>query len=253
MYNADGFYLPDKTSFKSNCLLVKPEVGKTRRTTRSLPNQKDPNYRYGKPDPKGSLTAGKVILNWKTHEPNEQEKPPKDFVQLNRVAALNGLTTASEFTKYSRNNYIGKREGQMKRSSGQTEYIKDLKDCRHGVVNRGEKTPIDKLYSNAYQHSWFQDQRQKLENCRKNKVVRRQRVQSTKASEGHRIGAKKRSEAGTISTESTNFSHLYADVQPKVVNQYSRTSSRRDLKLGVAKNAPPLTKEGESAVARKEE
>mmetsp|Transcript_22219 Transcript_22219/g.36814 ORF Transcript_22219/g.36814 Transcript_22219/m.36814 type:complete len:208 (-) Transcript_22219:127-750(-) len=79
---------------QDNVLLVKTELGKSRKTTYSLPP--DPAFTYGKRLPIDFEGAGQVISSWKEHTPNPDAIPGRDFKAINKMAVTSGAVTSHE-------------------------------------------------------------------------------------------------------------------------------------------------------------
>mmetsp|Transcript_111336 Transcript_111336/g.153848 ORF Transcript_111336/g.153848 Transcript_111336/m.153848 type:complete len:108 (+) Transcript_111336:27-350(+) len=86
---------------KTNYLLVKDGVGKSKPTTRKLPKE---NFAFGKPDPK-SETAASVTQNWSSHVKTTSKDPnPRDFKKLNKMCIKDKAVDAKanrEFRNYN--------------------------------------------------------------------------------------------------------------------------------------------------------
>jgi hypothetical protein len=78
---------------KRNYLIVKDDVGKSKPSTRDLPDFK---FSYGRPDQGNREGAGQVCTSWKVHVPNHggHENNPRNFKTLNKRAVIGGATTA---------------------------------------------------------------------------------------------------------------------------------------------------------------
>jgi len=82
---------------KTNCLLVKDNVGKAKPTTRKLPNEA---FTFGKPDPV-SEKASSVVNSWQMHQKSKIEKPdPRDFKKLNKMSIREGKFTAPHQSQF---------------------------------------------------------------------------------------------------------------------------------------------------------
>jgi len=157
-------------------------------------------------------------MNWQKHTPNEQAKPSKDFIALNRVATKKGKTTAKEFNEFVTNNYIGKRVGVCKAKEAGATIDKNLV---HGITSKSDKrTDMGQIMHNEFLKDWSTQQKDRIAEYEKNKIVKKTRVGETKASRGHAIGATRKQQAA-LKTESTTSltSELYMDV-PSKISQY---------------------------------
>jgi len=215
MFNQENFYLPKSKKYIQNPLLVKAEVGKTKRPTRDLPKS---DFRYGSTRPNGTNEgAGEVILNWNTHTANEAAKPGKDFVQMNKRAVQCGHTTARAIAKFHKSNFIAKRVGQSQKIKGHNIGNK-IDETRHGVKTIRVDN-VEQLIVGKYQKNWLMDQKSYLAAIEKKKIVTKQVVQKTKASEGHRRGADiYREIANRDPLTIERRADIYSDVEPRVVS-----------------------------------
>jgi len=237
MFNQENFYLPKSKKYIQNPLLVKAEVGKTKRPTRDLPKS---GFRYGSTRPHGIKEgAGEVILNWNTHTANEAAKPGKDFVQMNKKAVQCGHTTARAIAKFHKSNFIAKKVGQSQKIKGHNNGSKN-DETRHGVKTV-RLDNVEQLIVGQYQKNWLLDQKSYLAAIEKKKIVTKQVVQKTKASEGHKRGADiYREIANRDPLIIERRADIYSDVEPRVVTMRS------------PKNGSQAGCEHESAVAATE-
>lgn len=75
----------------SNYMLVKDDVGKSKPSTRDLPQF---GYTYGKPPPAGEEGVGALTSKWQFHSDSRKGKLDKDFKKLNKNSTLNRIHTA---------------------------------------------------------------------------------------------------------------------------------------------------------------
>jgi len=241
MFSNENYYLPNKKRFVENPLLVKPEVGTTRRTTRDLPD--DPEFRFGFKHEKSATNGVKdCVQKWETHTANAREQAPKDYLLMNRRALSTGAVTAAEVTKFHRANYIPKRVGAPAKKGRSALHSRGRETARHGIRSvRSEG--VNDLIQGSYQESWFEQQKDYLQSVEKSKVKAKTVVTKTKASEGHRIGAKKiRSEAERDPLRVDYRNPLYDDVKSKVF-EWAPTPSAASAGAVAASQAPVIEPE----------
>ena len=84
---------------KTNYLIIKDDVGKAKPTTRQLP---DFQFTYGKPDQTNQEGAGQICTSWKTHQGKnlDDNNNPRNFLKLNKKAAIDNCVTAKDNYKY---------------------------------------------------------------------------------------------------------------------------------------------------------
>ncbi len=81
---------------KRNYLIVKDDVGRSKPTTRDLPNL---TFTYGKPDQIDKQeSAALVCSSWVQHEgkASDDSNNPRNFMKLNKKAVISGSVTAKD-------------------------------------------------------------------------------------------------------------------------------------------------------------
>ena len=84
---------------------MKDDVGRPKPTTRNLPS---PDFAFGKPDQTGAEGAGTICTSWKYHEvkPENPHTNPRNFMKLNKKAAMAGLVTSKDVMDYRKSNDV---------------------------------------------------------------------------------------------------------------------------------------------------
>ena len=88
---------------KTNYLIVKDDVGKSKPSTRNLPS---PDFTFGKADQLGAEGAGSICTSWKYHEAKVENPTsnPRNFMKLNKKAAMAGLFSQKDANDFKKNN-----------------------------------------------------------------------------------------------------------------------------------------------------
>ena len=78
---------------RTNYMIVKDEVGKSKPTTRRLPSF---DFAYGRPDQQCQEGASEVCTSWKVHQAkyDKESDNVRNFKLLNYRAVIDGKTTA---------------------------------------------------------------------------------------------------------------------------------------------------------------
>lgn len=78
---------------RSNYMIVKDEVGKSKPTTRRLPSF---DFAYGRPDQQTEEGAAEICTSWKVHRPKYDKEADnvRNFKLLNYRAVIDGNVTA---------------------------------------------------------------------------------------------------------------------------------------------------------------
>lgn len=78
---------------RSNYMIVKDEVGKSKPTTRRLPSY---DFAYGRPDQQTEEGAAEICTSWKVHRPKYDKEADnvRNFKLLNYRAVIDGNVTA---------------------------------------------------------------------------------------------------------------------------------------------------------------
>lgn len=156
-------------SKRTNHLLVNPSLAKVKHTTWSLPPQE---HTYGYCDPIDMENAGDLLTYWAVHQPNAQNMPGRDFVQLNKYATMNGCVNAKNVSAFRSNNDIRIEESQAQDYG--TFYPTD--DTVFGRPS-APSASIQALMSNKYQRNAI-EQRRTMASTRRT-VARDRRTRNT--------------------------------------------------------------------------
>jgi len=137
---------------RGNHLLVNTSLSKVKHTTWNLPPQE---HTYGYCDPVDMENAGDLLTYWSVHQPNAQHMPGRDFVQLNKHAAINGCVNAKNVSTFRQNNDIRIEESDYQPDYG-TFYPGD--DMVYGKPS-APSASIQALMSNKYQRNSIEQRR----------------------------------------------------------------------------------------------
>lgn len=152
----DGDYR-GRGKHRTNPLLIRQPVGKVRPNTRDLPPEEWTYGRRDRYDPEG---VREVIGTWKTHRPNPEEMPGRDFVRLNKAAADAGATTAKHTATFRQVNDIRLKQGEAATDRGGYVVYDSLDQHTFGRPTNRPTTPISLVLTNTYQRQWIEDRRQ---------------------------------------------------------------------------------------------
>jgi hypothetical protein len=150
----DGDYRRDvPRRKKTNTLLVRRPLGKVKPTTYRLPKA---SYVYGRAQAFDEESAAQVVGSWKQHRRNPEALPGRDFVRLNKQAALYGCTTSKGVATFRRSNDIRLRKTQPISAQGAGGGFNP-----NSVFGRPSEPSagINDLISNSYQRNWILEQR----------------------------------------------------------------------------------------------
>jgi len=87
-----------------NAILVKDDVGKAKPSVYDLPAE---GHAYGRADPPDAEGAREVTMHWAAHIPRKKSGPDcQDFCKLNRMAAVEGVTSASQLMQWRSHNDV---------------------------------------------------------------------------------------------------------------------------------------------------
>eukprot|EP01083_Nonionella_stella_P015545 43491_1 len=189
-FDAEDYYLPRKTKFLNNPLLVRPHVGSAKRVCGKHLSEK---HTYGKVDKKDPEGAGQVVLTWKAHTPNAESIADPDFVAMNKDATMNGCLDPKSVADHRKSHLIRCKKGPIVGIT-EDEILRDrLRAMSFGKKTR-PSTPMKELLSNSYQHAWIKEQKRYLvEEMALVQEKRAHAVADTKASLGHSIHTKRAS------------------------------------------------------------
>jgi len=87
-----------------NAILARDDVGKAKPSAYNLPDEGHSFGRAEIPDMEG---AGEVTMNWASHMPSSKKGPDqRDFVRINKKAALSNVSSAKDLAHFSKKNDI---------------------------------------------------------------------------------------------------------------------------------------------------
>jgi len=181
VYDAEGHYVPNRNSFKTNVLLQKSHIGKARPTTFDLPNEE---FCYGRKNERGGESAGQVLkwdLSTQNNRSRRSEDPSKlDFVAINRKTLHHGCLDATSQRKFRKDNIIL----QSEKRQTKTQQSNVDKSITYGRKNAAQK-PFTDLIKNKYQKDFESSQKCVLLEHERAKIQDKIVVRPTKASIGH--------------------------------------------------------------------
>lgn len=168
---------------KTNHLLVYPQLGKVKPSTYDLPG---PEFTYGWTDATDEDGAAQVVGAWKSHSAAPDGLQGRDFVRLNKYAAMNGCTTAKNVSTYRRVNDIRVGQGAI---SGQRNKEKKMYFPNADTIFGRPSPPcppISDCLNNSYQRKWVEEQRTlRTAAVEQKRQLKYARATHTRASLGH--------------------------------------------------------------------
>lgn len=183
----DGDYKREVPQYKkTNHLLVYPQLGMVKPTCYNLPPK---DFTYGWTDQGDDEGAAAVVGSWKQHKAAPDALEGRDFVRLNKYAAMNGCTTAKNVATYRRANDI--RVGQGAISGGRAQTAPGGKMYSPNVDTIFGRpsppcAPINDVLNNSFQRRWVAEQRElRAAENQKRRALKAQQAQHTRASLGH--------------------------------------------------------------------
>ena len=159
---------------------MRPEVGKSKRSTFDLPKG---NYTYGKPEQPDPENAKAVTGSWAAHKPSKGPSAKVNLVAMNKKAASQGCTNAAQVAKHRKTQEVI----LQKRASPPRSRVNPHNDdgIRYGRSSEPDGDFHD-LIRNQYQQNYVLGQRKKA--AAKPKTVSRIKDPvHTRASLGHAI------------------------------------------------------------------
>lgn len=181
----------------TNCLLRKTELGKVKTVTASLPPD---DFAYGISRSRDEEGAREVTFKWVMHQPNPDAKPGPDFKAMNALAVHNEVIKSQDQRDFRLQHPKTLKQGvqgQLKcrdplPSDYNPEHTYGRQSCRRTLEEFravGPTPHMKNIVQGSFQHDWIH------KNMMKHSVMaekqRRLPPQSTKASEGHALRAKK--------------------------------------------------------------
>jgi len=170
------------TKNKKNALLIKPVVGKAKKTVYDLPPV---THTYGRKEAGDAAGVREAVGSWKPHVPNPGDEPPRDFVKINRLAATAKVTNPKGTAQFRRSIDIRVQTSPARVASGDP-----FAGVTFGAASEREGTPMASVLSNAYQRQWIAKNHQAESKDRDFKSTSKTRLLNktrspTKASMGH--------------------------------------------------------------------
>lgn len=176
----DGDYKGNRNSKTINTLLVRPEVGKTKRTTYNLPKG---DYTYGKAEKPDAENAKQVTGSWAAHKPSRGPSATVNLIAMNRKAASQGCTNAADVAKHRKTQEVILQKRPSPLKSNVNPHNGDGVRYGRSSVPDGD---FHALISNQHQQDYVLGQRKKA--AAKPKTVSRIKDPvHTRASLGHAI------------------------------------------------------------------
>ncbi|KAL8169869.1 UNVERIFIED_CONTAM: hypothetical protein K2H54_059034 [Gekko kuhli] len=143
-----------RDSMLQNHLILKPELGRTRRRCTKLPGSA---YVYGLALHGRDGGVPEAIGHWQVMIPSapKEEEKPKNFITMNYKGIKSGLTTAKEHHLYRQAHEIRIQEQDYKRFPKDPPRLPDA--MTYGMPNR-PSTPIVDLLQHKFKDLWVQEQ-----------------------------------------------------------------------------------------------
>lgn len=166
---------------KTNTLLVRSQLGKVRTSTYNLPQQQ---FVYGQVvDMPEGTNAATSVNSWQEHMPNAVAVPNRDFVRLNKYAAMNGVTTSKDVADFRSVNDIRQPPANLSNNSNNVYFPPP--ETTFGRPS-GKTIPIVRLIQNDFQRRAIADDRSnRSRELSESMKPKKTRLQHTKASIGH--------------------------------------------------------------------
>jgi hypothetical protein len=171
----------------SNPLLQRVVLGKSKRSTYSLPSAE---FVYGNANQQDSEGCAEVLSTWVEHHANPDSVPGRDFMALNKRATISKMTTATDVTAFRKAHDIRLKRGDtMNYSSSCRALPSDINPSHvYGKPNR-PSTPIADVVQAAYECDWVDQQmhRRAAKEQQDKQALEKMRNPDTAASRGHAI------------------------------------------------------------------
>lgn len=159
-----------------NPLLVRPAVGKVRKSTYDVPHDKV----FGLIDQKDLEGAKEVIHSWRVHEPNKAAQADKDFVRLNSIAMKAGCVSSKEHAEFRKTVDVRLDTRPTKKCASPPA----APEKGFGYQSYGTIENMSDVLSHAYQREWVMQQRSITEKTKGAKSLKKLPA-PTKASQAH--------------------------------------------------------------------
>jgi len=185
-----------------NPLLVRPAVGKVRKSTYDVPNDKI----FGMIDEKDVEGAKEVIHSWRIHEPNKAAQAGKDFIRLNSIAVKAGCTSSKEHAEFRQTVDVRLDTRPTKKAPSPP----PVPENGFGYQNYGPIENMSDVLSHAYQREWVMQQQTINEKAKGDKGHKKLPA-PTKASQAH---ARKRSLPEKKEFKMKRFASVPSKVKP---------------------------------------
>jgi len=133
---------------------VRPVVGQVRPTTYELPTS---DFTYGKIESGDEEGAREVVNRWQVHNKKRASTPNRNFVRLNKVAALSGATTSKQNATLRASVDIRLRHGPPPKKKNAVVPDNSTTYGRPSTYTTG----VGHLIANVYQRNAIEKQRQR--------------------------------------------------------------------------------------------
>lgn len=162
-----------RDSMLQNHLILKPELGRTRRRCAKLPGSA---YVYGLTRRGTDGGVPEAIGHWHAMIPcpQKEEEKPKDFVTLNCNGIKAGLANAMEQALYRQTHVVRVQEKDCKR------FPKDpprLPDAMIYGMPRRRHTPIEDVLQHKFKDLWLEEQQKAFLAHRQRKMFHKKRTE----------------------------------------------------------------------------
>jgi len=127
---------------KPNCLLTKDDVGRSKPTTRKLPQD---GWVYGKAEKKDDEGVSEITRSWKSHSTSREGAPDRDFKKLNKLSLRAGVTNARAMGGFRRTT-----DARVRIPKGSKDrMIRTSNEFYFGMPSK-PSTPIHDIIGNTY-------------------------------------------------------------------------------------------------------
>eukprot|EP00823_Brevimastigomonas_motovehiculus_P000355 TRINITY_DN10441_c0_g1_i1.p1 TRINITY_DN10441_c0_g1~~TRINITY_DN10441_c0_g1_i1.p1 ORF type:complete len:260 (-),score=28.45 TRINITY_DN10441_c0_g1_i1:203-982(-) len=176
VYTSDVYRIKGKPM--TNPLLVRPQTGKVRPTTYSLPHS---DFIYGKIEASNEEGAKEVVNSWHEHKTNAASAPPRNFVRLNKQALTCGASNPKSIDDFRSTHDCRMRLGPAPKPKDRVVPNQTITYGRPSKYTTG----VDLLVSNSYQREAILRRHNQEEIKAETKRPSKFQPMHTKASLGH--------------------------------------------------------------------
>eukprot|EP00357_Protocruzia_adherens_P019199 CAMPEP_0114980020 /NCGR_PEP_ID=MMETSP0216-20121206/4719_1 /TAXON_ID=223996 /ORGANISM="Protocruzia adherens, Strain Boccale" /LENGTH=228 /DNA_ID=CAMNT_0002341459 /DNA_START=42 /DNA_END=728 /DNA_ORIENTATION=+ len=151
---------------RKNPLLIKNEVGHSKKSHYALPEE---GFTFGRPEKKDPEGVAEVTRSWKPHQVSKPKVAKRDFQKLNKMTVQAGVTSAKATNEFRKGHdaRIHKYDAKPKAKGTYSE------ETRFGKIVERPKSPINGIINGAYAEKAELEARERKSKIREEKKSKR--------------------------------------------------------------------------------